>query len=52
MTEEEKKINLNAGLKLDDAPHTFCETARECLSVVPEKTDKELYAQPEEEDEE
>lgn len=51
MTTDEKKINLNASLKLSGAPHTIVELNRESLSEVPEKTDKELYAQPVEEKE-
>lgn len=50
MTTDEKQININAGLKLFGAPHTIVELDRESLSVIPEKTDKELYAQPAEED--
>lgn len=53
MTEAEKQINLNAGLKLvGGAPHTVVETGREALSEVPEKTDEEVYAQPVVEEEE
>lgn len=45
-----KETNLNVGFKLfGGAPHTVVETSRETLSVVPEKTDEEVYAQPVEE---
>lgn len=47
----EKEINLNAGIKMvGGAPHTVVEASRETLSLVPEKTDKEVYAQPVEEE--
>lgn len=46
-----EETNLNVGFKLfGGAPHTVVETSRETLSVVPEKTDEEVYAQPVEED--
>lgn len=49
MTDDEKRINLNCGFKTyGNTPHTIAETGRECLSTIPEKTDQELYAQPEE----
>ena len=49
----EKEINLNAGIKMvGGAPHTVVEASRETLSLVPEKTDKEVYAQPVEEEDE
>ena len=45
-----EETNLNVGFKLfGGAPHTVVETSRETLSVVPEKTDEEVYAQPVEE---
>lgn len=47
-----EETNLNVGFKLfGGAPHTVVETSRETLSVVPEKTDEEVYAQPVEENE-
>lgn len=46
-----EETNLNVGFKLfGGAPHTLVETSRETLSVVPEKTDEEVYAQPVKED--
>ena len=47
-----EETNLNVGFKLfGGAPHTVVETSRETLSVVPEKTDEEVYDQPVEENE-
>jgi hypothetical protein len=41
-----------AYLNLAPTPHTICEGAREALSLIPEKTDQELYfpAEPEAEE--
>lgn len=48
-TTTEKVIVVNDTLDLQGAPHTVCEIARETFSTLPEMTEKELYAQPEEE---
>lgn len=46
----EVAVVVDDSLNLNGAPHTICEIGRESLSMVPEKTDEELYApQPEEE---
>ena len=49
MAATEKEISVNAGFDAYTS-HAVAEIQRESLSVIEEKSDKELYAQPAEED--
>ena len=49
MAATEKEISVNAGFEAYTS-HAVAEIQRESLSVIEEKSDKELYAQPAEED--
>lgn len=48
---ENEVIIIDDSIDLHEAPHTVCEISRESFSSIPEKTEEELYAQPEEEGE-
>ena len=48
MAATEKEISVNAGFDAYTS-HAVAEIQRESLSVIEEKSDKELYAQPAEE---
>lgn len=47
-TVQTSEVIINDSIDLHGAPHAVRELLRESLSVIPEKTDEELYVQSEE----